>query len=98
MPKASRATRTREWRLHRACRDSRSPRGTRISPAPASPAVLVRACDGSGAPFEGIEPLPRNKTPIAAWTDFDAAWTEVVRSLRETTLAAAAGERPSGAT
>ena len=50
--------------------------------------VLVRACDATGAPFEGIEPLPHNKSPIAAWTDFDAAWTEVVRSLRETTLAA----------
>jgi internalin A len=44
--------------------------------------VLLRSCDWKGAPFRKLQGLPKDMTPITAWRDRDAAWTDVATGIR----------------
>jgi len=44
--------------------------------------VLLRSCDWKGAPFGKLQGLPKDMTPITAWKDRDAAWTDVATGIR----------------
>lgn len=44
--------------------------------------IFVRACEWSGAPFGAVQGLPRDAKPVTAWSDRDAAWTDVAQGLR----------------
>lgn len=44
--------------------------------------VLLRPCDWKHGPLAGLKPLPGNELPVSSWTDRDAAWENVARSVR----------------
>lgn len=44
--------------------------------------VLVRAVDWKRSPFGALEPCPRNGKSVKSWSDQDAAWLNVVESIR----------------
>ena len=44
--------------------------------------VFIRACDMKGMPFEGIQGLPRDARPVAAFADRDEAYLQIVKGLR----------------
>lgn len=44
--------------------------------------ILLRPCDWKGAPFEKIQGLPKDMTPVTASKDRDAAWTAIATSIR----------------
>lgn len=44
--------------------------------------VLLRSCDWQRAPFASLQILPSGGKPITKWRDRDAAWTDVVTSIR----------------
>ncbi|WP_437553969.1 AAA family ATPase [Sorangium sp. So ce367] len=44
--------------------------------------VLLRPADLHKAPFEGIEPLPKNDLPITLWQNRDEAWKDVATGIR----------------
>lgn len=44
--------------------------------------VLLRSCDWKGAPFGKLQGLPKDMTPVTAWRDRDAAWTDVATGIR----------------
>jgi internalin A len=44
--------------------------------------ALLRSCDWKGAPFRKLQGLPKDMTPITAWRDRDAAWTDVATGIR----------------
>ena len=45
--------------------------------------ILLRSCDWKGTPFEKIQGLPKDMTPVTASKDRDAAWAAVAKSIRE---------------
>lgn len=45
--------------------------------------VLLRYVDWEGAPFAGLQALPKNGKPIASWSDRDKAFASVARGIRE---------------
>ncbi len=44
--------------------------------------ILLRACDWKGTPFEKIQGLPKDLTPVTASKDRDAVWTGIATSIR----------------
>jgi internalin A len=44
--------------------------------------ILLRACDWKGTPFEKIQGLPKDMTPVTASKDRDAVWTGIATSIR----------------
>jgi hypothetical protein len=45
--------------------------------------ILLRPCDWQSAPFASLAILPAGQKPITTWSDQDAAWTDVVTSIRQ---------------
>ncbi|WP_437740607.1 toll/interleukin-1 receptor domain-containing protein [Sorangium sp. So ce1504] len=45
-------------------------------------AIIVRACDWQGAPFDGITTLPRTGKPVTSHKNRDKAWNSVARGIR----------------
>jgi len=44
--------------------------------------VLLRSCDWKGAPFGKVQGLPTDMKAVTAWSDRDAAWTNVATGIR----------------
>ena len=44
--------------------------------------VLLRSCDWKGAPFGKLQGLPTGMIAVTAWSDRDAAWTDVAGGIR----------------
>ena len=44
--------------------------------------IMLRACDWKGTPFEKIQGLPKNMTPVTASNDRDAVWAAVAKGIR----------------
>jgi internalin A len=44
--------------------------------------ILLRSCEWKGAPFEKIQGLPKDLTPVTASKDRDAAWTAIASGIR----------------
>jgi hypothetical protein len=44
--------------------------------------ILLRPCDWKGTPFEKLQVVPRNGTPLTLWRNRDAGFTEVVKEIR----------------
>ena len=44
--------------------------------------IALRKCDWQGAPFSKLQGLPKNLTPVTAYEDRDAAWTDVATGIR----------------
>jgi hypothetical protein len=44
--------------------------------------IIVRHTDLEGAPFRRLQSLPEDLIPIAAWSDQDEAWLDVIRGIR----------------
>ncbi|WP_199693690.1 toll/interleukin-1 receptor domain-containing protein [Sorangium cellulosum] len=45
-------------------------------------AVILRACDWQGAPFDGLTTLPRTGKPVTSHKNRDKAWSTVTRDIR----------------
>jgi hypothetical protein len=45
--------------------------------------IALRPADWTGAPFAGLQALPRDAKPITKWDDRDEAWTDVAKGLRK---------------
>lgn len=45
--------------------------------------VLLRPTDIEGAPFDGLQSLPRNKRPVTSWPNRDEAWLNIARGIRQ---------------
>src|SRR5579859_1793915 len=45
--------------------------------------ILLRPVDLAGAPFTGLERLPRKSMPITQWPDLDAAFKNVAKGIRK---------------
>lgn len=45
--------------------------------------VILRDCDWSFAPLDGLKPLPRGGKPIASWVSRDEAFADVARGIRQ---------------
>jgi tetratricopeptide (TPR) repeat protein len=45
--------------------------------------VLLRHADWETAPIDKLSPLPRNRQPVKSWTDWDEAFLQVIRGIRE---------------
>lgn len=46
--------------------------------------IILRPCDWQGTPFRELQALPTDGKPIASWRSRDEAYTQIVRSLRNT--------------
>jgi internalin A len=44
--------------------------------------IMLRACDWKGTPFEKLQGLPKNMTPVTASKDRDAVWAAVAAGIR----------------
>lgn len=44
--------------------------------------ILLRSCNCEDAPFEKLQMLPRNGTPLNSGNDIDAGFTEIVKEIR----------------
>lgn len=44
--------------------------------------VLLRSCDCKDAPFAKVQGLPTDMKAVTAWSDRDAAWTNVAKGIR----------------
>ncbi|HLZ57748.1 MAG TPA: toll/interleukin-1 receptor domain-containing protein [Ktedonosporobacter sp.] len=44
--------------------------------------ILLRSTDYEGAPFAGLQVVPRNDRPVNAWPDKDAAFQEIVKEIK----------------
>ena len=44
--------------------------------------IILRSCDWQSSSFSKLQALPIDVTPIAAWSDKDAAWTNVALGIR----------------
>lgn len=47
--------------------------------------VILRPTDWHGAPFGGLQALPRDGRPVTLWPERDEAWLDVVRGIRMVT-------------
>ena len=45
--------------------------------------VVVRPCDWKSAPFGNLMAVPRDGRPIVTWANYDEAYTDVARRVRE---------------
>jgi tetratricopeptide (TPR) repeat protein len=45
--------------------------------------VLLRHADWETAPIDKLSPLPRNRQPVKSWTDWDEAFLQVIKGIRE---------------
>jgi len=45
--------------------------------------VILRPVDWETLPFAKLQPVPKGAKPVTEWPERDAAWTDVVKSLRE---------------
>lgn len=45
--------------------------------------VIVRTCDWQHGPLAGLLAAPRDGKPIVAWSNYDEAYTDVARQVRE---------------
>lgn len=45
--------------------------------------IILRHCDWESAPFGKIQALPRDGKPVRAWSDRDAAFTDIAKSIRK---------------
>jgi tetratricopeptide (TPR) repeat protein len=45
--------------------------------------VLLRHADWETAPIDKLSPLPRNRQPVKSWTDWDEAFLQIIRGIRE---------------
>ena len=45
--------------------------------------ILIRPTYTTGAAFDTLKYLPKNRKPVSTWEDRDQAWVEIVRSIRE---------------
>jgi hypothetical protein len=45
--------------------------------------IIIKPVDWRGAPFEGLDVLPKNKKPITSWSDREEAFFEVSQGIRE---------------
>ena len=48
--------------------------------------ILLRPTDWEGAPFDQLRMLPSEEKPISTWSDRDAAFIDVVKSIRKVIL------------
>jgi hypothetical protein len=48
--------------------------------------IVLRPCDWSGAPFAGLQALPRDAKAIALWPNQDQAFAEIAKAIRETVV------------
>src|SRR6266852_1994682 len=48
--------------------------------------IILRPVDWSGAPFGGVEALPRDAKPVTSWSNRDEAFADVARGIREVVL------------
>ena len=46
--------------------------------------IIIRKCDWEEAPFARFQAIPTGAKPVKSWSDRDAAWTDVAKSLRGT--------------
>lgn len=44
--------------------------------------IIIKPVDWDGTPFDKLQVLPRNKTPVNQWTNRDEAWLEVVLGIK----------------
>ena len=57
--------------------------------------IILRHCDWESAPFGKIQALPRDGKPVRAWSDRDAAFTDIAKSIRKV-VEELAGEGSAG--
>jgi hypothetical protein len=48
--------------------------------------ILLRPCDWSGAPFAGLQALPRDAKAVTLWPNQDEAFAEIAKAIRETVV------------
>ena len=44
--------------------------------------IALRSCDWKDTPFEKLQALPKDRMPVTAYKDRDAAWTDVATGIR----------------
>jgi internalin A len=44
--------------------------------------IMLRPCDWKGEPFENLQGLPEDMTPVTTFSDRDIAWAEVAAGIR----------------
>lgn len=44
--------------------------------------IMLRPCDWKGSPFENLQGLPENMTPVTLYGNRDSAWTEIATGIR----------------
>jgi internalin A len=45
--------------------------------------IILSACDWDGAPFEHLQALPKNATPVESWPNRNEAWHDVAKGIRK---------------
>ena len=45
--------------------------------------IILRSVDWEGAPFAGLQALPRDVTPVTQWEDQDQAFTNIARGIKK---------------
>lgn len=64
--------------------------------------IIVRPVEWRGAPFGGLQALPKNAKPVTEWANRDSAWRDVAKGIRKVAEQLAAGgpvgRAPSGKT
>ena len=48
--------------------------------------IVLRPCDWSGAPFAGLQALPRDAKAVTLWPNQDEAFAEIAKAIRETVV------------
>ncbi len=48
--------------------------------------IVLRPCDWSGAPFAGLQALPRDAKAVTLWPNEDEAFAEIAKAIRETVV------------
>jgi len=48
--------------------------------------IVLRPCDWSGAPFAGLQALPRDAKAVTLWSNQDEAFAEIAKAIRETVV------------
>ncbi len=44
--------------------------------------IILRPAHWEASPFATLEPLPRNRKPVASWSNRDDAWLDIVHGIR----------------
>lgn len=53
--------------------------------------VIVQPVDWRGAPFGGLQALPKDSKPVTLWSNREEAWADVARGVRKVAEALPAG-------